>query len=169
MKQLILGGARSGKSRYAERLALQSGRRVIYVATAEAGDEEMQARIAKHQQQRPGDWLLVEAPVELADALLQHDGPDVCLLVDCLTLWLSNLLGKEDEDFFYAQRQKLMASLARLQAELLLVSNEVGQGIVPLGELNRRFVDESGWLHQDLAAQCDHVSWIMAGLAQQLK
>ncbi|MCW9013734.1 MAG: bifunctional adenosylcobinamide kinase/adenosylcobinamide-phosphate guanylyltransferase [Gammaproteobacteria bacterium] len=169
MKQLIIGGARSGKSRYAEQLAGETGKRVIYIATAEAGDAEMQARIEQHRQQRDNNWQLVEEPVFLADVLKQNDAGEVCMLVDCLTLWLSNLLCSVDENVFQLQRLKLLEVLPYLKADVLLVSNEVGQGIVPMGELNRRFIDESGRLHQELADTCDKVSWIMAGLPQRLK
>lgn len=169
MKQLILGGARSGKSRYAERQAEALAKPVIYIATAEARDDEMQARIEKHQQQRSNDWLLIEESVYLADALLKNDAENTCLLIDCLTLWLSNLLGHDDPGLFQQQRDALLQLIPELHADILLVSNEVGQGIVPMGELNRRFVDESGRLHQELAGICDKVTWIAAGLPQQLK
>ncbi|MFW2373794.1 MAG: bifunctional adenosylcobinamide kinase/adenosylcobinamide-phosphate guanylyltransferase [Gammaproteobacteria bacterium] len=169
MKHLILGGARSGKSRLAEQQATASAKQVIYIATAHAGDEEMAQRIHRHQQQRPEDWLLVEQQLYLADSLLKHDSADHCLLVDCLTLWLCNLLCLNDEPLFKRQRQKFLEVLPQLQADVLLVSNEVGQGIVPEGELNRRFIDESGWLHQAVAEHCTKVSWVMAGLPMSLK
>jgi len=169
MKQFILGGARSGKSRHAEKRAEASQKQVIYIATAHAGDDEMRQRIEQHQQQRPQNWILVEEQVSLADVLKANDAPDRCLLVDCLTLWLSNLLCHEDESLYLQERENLLNILPNLKADLLLVSNEVGQGIVPMGELNRRFVDEAGWLHQDLAKSCDKVFWVMAGMATQLK
>jgi len=169
MRQLILGGARSGKSSYAQQQAEASQKQVIYIATAHAGDHEMRQRIKLHQQQRPDDWDLVEEQITLADVLKKHDAPDRCLLVDCLTLWLSNLLCHEDESLLLQEREKLLNALPDLKGHLLLVSNEVGQGIVPMGELNRRFVDEAGWLHQDLAKYCDKVFWVMAGIATQLK
>lgn len=169
MKQLILGGARSGKSRYAQQQAIVSAKPVIYVATAYAGDNEMQARIQQHQQERPRDWQLIEEQTALADVLIQHDSVDHCILVDCLTLWLSNLLCHEDQGLYRVERDKLLQVVASLQGDVILVSNEVGQGIVPMGELNRRFVDEAGWLHQALAQSCERVVWIMAGLPQVLK
>lgn len=169
MKHLILGGARSGKSRLAEQLATASGKQVIYIATAHAGDEEMAARIHRHQQQRPEDWQLVEQQLYLADSLLKHDSSDHCVLVDCLTLWISNLLCLNDEPLFKRQRQKFLEALPQLQCDLLLVSNEVGQGIVPMGDLNRRFIDESGWLHQAVAEHCTNVSWVAAGLPISMK
>ena len=169
MKQLILGGARSGKSRYGEQQAKATGLYVDYIATAQGGDEEMIQRIALHQQQRPASWGLIEEPLMLANVLQQQDGEDRCLLVDCLTLWLTNCLCHQDDNIWQQQRQQLFDILPTLKATVIFISNEVGQGIVPLGELNRRFVDESGWLHQDLAAVCDSVIWVVAGLPQVLK
>jgi len=169
MKQLILGGARSGKSSYAEKQAEAGQKQIVYIATAHAGDDEMRQRIEKHQQQRPQNWILVEEKISLASVLEANDAPDRCLLVDCLTLWLSNMLCHEDKNLYSREREYLLNILPNLKADLLLVSNEVGQGIVPMGELNRRFVDEAGWLHQDLAKSCDKVFWVMAGMATQLK
>lgn len=169
MKQLVLGGARSGKSNYAQQQAEQTNRHIVYVATARAGDDEMRERIKRHQQQRPQHWLLVEEQISLAQVLQQQDDKQACLLVDCLTLWLSNLLCHDDAELFQHERDKLLAVLPVLKADVILVSNEVGQGIVPMGELNRRFVDEAGRLHQDLAQVCDRVVWVMAGLPQILK
>ncbi len=169
MKQLILGGARSGKSRYGEQQAKATGLYVDYIATAQGGDEEMIQRIALHQQQRPASWGLIEEPLMLANVLQQQDGEDRCLLVDCLTLWLTNCLCHQDDNIWQQQRQQLFDILPSLKATVIFISNEVGQGIVPMGELNRRFVDESGRLHQDLAAVCDSVIWVVAGLPQVLK
>lgn len=165
---LILGGARSGKSRHAESLARQSGLQVVYIATGWAGDQEMAARIARHREHRPKDWLTVEEPRALAHALKTHAAEDRFVLVDCLTLWLSNLLA-EGEDCFRQERAALLESLPTLPGEIVLVSNEVGQGIVPANPLARRFVDEAGWLHQDLALLCERVIWVAAGLPQVLK
>lgn len=169
MHSLILGGARSGKSALAERLAADSGREVVYVATAQAGDGEMAARIAHHRQRRPSAWGCVEEPLALADTLQRHARPDRCLLVDCLTLWLSNLLADADPARFERERDALLAALPDLPGEVLFVSNEVGLGIVPLGELSRRFVDEAGRLHQSLAARCERVVFVAAGLPLVLK
>ena len=168
MKQLILGGARSGKSAYAQRLAEQSGHEVIYLATASAGDAEMAARIKQHQADRPAHWRLIEEPVALAQILRQHAADGVCILVDCLTLWLSNLLGEGDEALAQ-QRSALLDSFASLPGRIILVSNEVGMGIIPMGELSRRFVDEAGRLHQQLAQQCDTVTLMVAGLPYPIK
>lgn len=168
MQHLILGGARSGKSGHAQALAEASGRPVCIIATAEAGDDEMRQRILLHRQQRPSHWQVMEEPLALAQALHQQDSADACLLVDCLTLWLSNLL-LAGEDRMQQEIEALFNILPRLQAQVIFVSNEVGQGIVPLGESNRRFVDEAGRLHQRLARQCDLVDFLVAGLVNRLK
>jgi adenosylcobinamide kinase/adenosylcobinamide-phosphate guanylyltransferase len=169
MMTLILGGARSGKSALAERLADQSGREVVYLATAQARDGEMAERIAHHRARRPATWACVEEPLALADALQAHARADRCVLVDCLTLWLSNLLGDEDAGRFERERVSLLALLPAFPGELLLVSNEVGLGVVPMGALSRRFVDEAGRLHQALAAHCERVLFVAAGLPLALK
>lgn len=169
MKNLILGGARSGKSALAERLALATGHEVAYLATAQARDDEMAARIAHHRARRPASWICAEEPLALADALRRHAGANRCVLVDCLTLWLSNLLGDADPDCFERERAALLDTLPQLPGEILLVSNEVGMGVVPMGELSRRFVDEAGRLHQALAASCDRVIFVAAGLPLALK
>lgn len=169
MHELILGGARSGKSAWAERLAAASGLDVTYIATGQAFDAEMAERIARHRAQRPQHWHSVEEPLALAATLRVHAGAGRCLVVDCLTLWLSNLLGQSDPGVFERERGALLAALPRLPGRILLVSNEVGQGVVPLGELSRRFVDEAGRLHQALAAQCTRVSFVVAGLPMVLK
>ncbi len=173
MINLILGGARSGKSSYAEQLAISSAKKVVYIATAQAKDEEMQQRIQHHQQQRPSEWQTVEEPIQLAAVLKQYAQPEYCVLVDCLTLWLSNILfdeqGITDEKQFQQQREALLDSLPQLKSEIIFVSNEVGQGIIPINAMARRFVDEAGWLHQDLASISDKVVFMTAGLAQVLK
>lgn len=166
MKELVLGGARSGKSRHAERVAMATELEVVYVATATAGDQAMAERIQRHRADRPAHWTTVEAPVALGGALRAQAGEDRCLLVDCLTLWLSNCLA---EDVWAEQRAALLEVLPGLPGAVLLVSNEVGQGVVPMGELSRRFVDQAGWLHQDLAALCDRVTFVTAGIPQSLK
>jgi adenosylcobinamide kinase/adenosylcobinamide-phosphate guanylyltransferase len=169
MKQLILGGVRSGKSRLAEQRARASGRKVIYIATAiAAGDSELAERIRQHRLRRPAGWSTVEEPVALGAALRAHAGKERCLLVDCLTLWLTNLLcGAADR--FERERRSLLEILPQLPGDLILVSNETGLGVVPLGELSRRFVDASGELHQALAAICDRVTLAIAGLPHPLK
>lgn len=169
MRTLIIGGARSGKSRLAERLAADAGRPVTYIATAHAHDAEMAARIAQHQARRPAHWLTREVPVELGAALQAHATADRMLLVDCLTLWLTNLLLHPDPGVFARERASLLATLPRLPGGVILVGNETGMGIVPMGELTRRFCDEAGWLHQEVAAACDTVLLTMAGLPLTLK
>lgn len=169
--ELILGGARSGKSRLAESLAAESQLKVIYVATATAGDEEMAARIARHRSQRPEHWELIEEPRHLAEVIRKHSQADHCLLIDCLTLWLSNCLFGPESTLSSWQQEKddLLAALSEAQGRIILVSNEVGQGIVPMGEVSRRFVDESGWLHQAIARQAGRVVFVTAGIPQVLK
>ena len=173
MATLILGGARSGKSRYAETLAIDSGKQVIYFATGQARDEEMAARIFRHQQDRSRYWQTVEEPIHLAAALETHADQNRCLLVDCLTLWLSNILfdeqGQLQEQLFKQQKQWLLDTVATLAGQVILVSNEVGLGVVPMDAMSRRFVDEAGRLHQQLAQCCKRVVLVTAGLAQVLK
>lgn len=169
MKELVLGGARSGKSAYAQGRAIESGLQVIYVATATAGDAEMQARIARHQADRPSAWQLIEEPLSLAGVLRANAATDTCLLVDCLTLWLSNLLTSQNGALFRKETNQLMDILPQLPGRLILVSNETGLGIIPMGELSRRYCDEAGLLHQGLAQLCDHVTFLVAGLPQKLK
>ncbi len=172
MRSLILGGARSGKSALAERLAIASGRDVVYIATAAAAgfdDGEMTERIAHHRARRPVHWHCVEEPLALAQTLYLHARSDRCVLVDCLTLWLSNLLGADDPARFQCERDALLELMPMLPGQIVLVSNEVGLGIVPMGELSRRFVDEAGRLHQALAAACERVVFTAAGLPLVLK
>lgn len=180
---LVLGGARSGKSRFAENLAQQlcaeNNWNKTYLATATVLDDEMQQRIQRHRDDRDHTWRLVEEPVALAKSLTQFNQQD-CIVIDCLSLWLSNCLHAniwpEQQQTFLQQIDNMLAANAQqaqttsnAPAAIIMVSNEVGQGIVPLGELSRRFVDESGWLHQALAKRCQQVSFITAGLAQSLK
>lgn len=181
MNELILGGARSGKSALAERRALESGLDVVYIATGEAGDAEMAARIAHHRVRRPSHWDLVEEPLHLATALRAHAGPKRVLLVDCLTLWLSNLLFKGhaaqqaeagkpiDCPLLRDETRALNDCLAQLPGRVILVSNEVGLGIVPVGATTRLYVDEAGRLNQHVAQACDRVTFVAAGLPLALK
>ncbi|MGH8536135.1 MAG: bifunctional adenosylcobinamide kinase/adenosylcobinamide-phosphate guanylyltransferase [Gammaproteobacteria bacterium] len=168
MKTLILGGVRSGKSRLAATLALQSGVPVTYVATAIAGDEEMRERIELHRQRRPAAWTVVEEPYALAGALRVHAVEGRCVVVDCLTLWLTQLLCAGDESLA-KERDALLTVLPEIEAHLILVSNETGLGIVPLDALTRRFADEAGRLHQALAERCERVVLTLAGLSWVLK
>ncbi len=173
MIELVLGGARSGKSRYAEQQALASGLPVVYIATAEAGDAEMQSRIQHHQQRRPEQWQTLEEPIALADAINAYAGQPYCLLVDCLTLWLCNVLfdkqGNLQEQRYRHQAEALAAALANGPQRLIMVSNEVGLGVVAADAMTRRFVDEAGFLHQKLAQISDKVVLVTAGLPQILK
>jgi len=170
LKELILGGMRSGKSALAQQTAAESGLQVCYIATATAGeDEEMARRIERHQQDRPAHWQTIEAPYDLATALQLHAANDRCLIVDCLTLWLTNLLLLEDEARLVDERQALFDLLPSLPGHIILVSNEINMGVVPLGELSRRFCDEAGWLHQALAPLCDRVRLTVAGLPLVVK
>jgi adenosylcobinamide kinase/adenosylcobinamide-phosphate guanylyltransferase len=191
---LVLGGARSGKSHFAEQAAIEPGNDVVYIATATVYDDEMQQRINRHIDDRPVHWLTVEEPLLLAQVLKQHAGNDTCLLVDCLTLWLTNVLMAEQGSSIDAEdtsaesrheagqdkssldvkslaeyKKELLVTLADLPGQVILVSNEVGQGIVPMGALSRRFVDEAGWLHQDIARIANKVTLVVAGLPMALK
>jgi adenosylcobinamide kinase / adenosylcobinamide-phosphate guanylyltransferase len=168
MLTLILGGARSGKSGHAQRLAETSGLAVTVIATARAGDGEMEARIARHRAERPDHWLTVEEPLALAHALRRSADAGRFLVVDCLTLWLLNLL-EAGEAVFQRERAALLAALPELPGRLALVANEVGLGVIPMGELSRRFVDEAGRLNQTLARAADEVVFVAAGLPMTLK
>jgi len=169
MLQLILGGARSGKSRLAEQTAIATQLAVTYVATAQALDPEMQNRIAHHQNQRPAHWSLIEEPLFLAKTLQKIDRPNQIILVDCLTLWLTNLLLLDDQNVQEFECEQLIDILPKLQSEIILVSNETGLGVVPLGEISRRFVDEAGRLHQALGQIADKVVFCVAGFPMILK
>ncbi len=164
---LVLGGARSGKSRHAEALVASQPGACVYLATAQAGDAEMTARIAAHRARRGERWTTVEEPLDLAVALGRACGPDRAVLVDCLTLWLSNLLGARRP--VAAECEGLLAALPGLAGPVVFVSNEVGQGVVPDNALARAFVDHAGRLHQDLAAVAQRVVFMTAGLPLALK
>ncbi|MFN3575857.1 MAG: bifunctional adenosylcobinamide kinase/adenosylcobinamide-phosphate guanylyltransferase [Tabrizicola sp.] len=163
---LVIGGARSGKSAFAERLVTDTGRPRRYIATAEAWDDEMRARIARHREDRGADWTTVEAPLDLA-AALAATGPEEVALIDCATLWLTNhLLAGHD---LPAEVQHLLSALAACPAPVVIVSNETGWGIVPENALARRFRDEQGRLNQRLAHQAGLVVTVIAGLPLVLK
>jgi adenosylcobinamide kinase/adenosylcobinamide-phosphate guanylyltransferase len=174
MITLITGGARSGKSGFAERLAAQSGLQVVYVATAHADDAEMVERIRRHRANRPVGWLTLEEPLALGATVRAHARADRCLVVDCLTLWLSNLILADSPEaaevdliapgpMFAAERADLLDALRKSPGQAILVSNEVGMGVVPLGALSRFFVDETGRLNQEIAASAVRVVWMVAG------
>lgn len=168
-KTLILGGVKSGKSHLAENWAKATDLPVTYIATASALDDEMQQRIQRHQSERPDHWVTIESPLYLAETLQQADTSGHCLLLDCLTLWLTNLLLANDETQLRQEIDALLACLPNLSSELIIVSNETNMGIVPLGELSRRYCDEIGLLHQQLASLCDNVILSVAGLPHLLK
>lgn len=169
MIQLILGGARSGKSRYAEQLALATQKPVLYIATATASDEEMAARIFHHQQQRPVDWQLRECSLDLIDVLAKESQKNQTILVDCLTLWLNNQLFHFPKQNFSNLFDTLLTTIESSNADIIFVANEVGLGIIPLGEISRVFVDEAGRLNQRLAQVADRVFFVAAGLPLPLK
>lgn len=169
MKELILGGVRSGKSRLAEQRARDSGLDVVYIATATAGDAEMCARIEQHRARRPAEWVVVEEPLNLARVLDRHAHASRCVVVDCLTLWLTNWLCADDAAGYAAQRAALLEIVPTLPGRVIFVANETGLGVMPLGELTRRFCDEAGTLHQEMAARCERVVLTMAGLPLCLK
>ena len=165
---LILGGARSGKSTFGEQLALGTGLRPVYIATAEALDDEMQQRVKKHQKARAGKpWLTVEEPLSLPHAITSNAGPDRVILVDCITLWLSNLLAAERS--IAEESERLVEAITKASCPVILISNEVGMGIVPMNALARSFRDEAGWLNQKLAAALPNCNFIIAGLPLPLK
>jgi adenosylcobinamide kinase/adenosylcobinamide-phosphate guanylyltransferase len=168
---LVLGGARSGKTRRALNLAEAaheaSGAEPVYVATAEALDAEMVERIEKHQEERGGHWRTVEAPLDLPEAVLANAAPKTILLVDCLTLWLSNLMFAERDTA--AAADALVGALRDATGPVVVVSNEVGLGIVPENALARRFRDEAGRLNQTIAGAADRVEFVAAGLPLALK
>lgn len=164
---LVLGGARSGKSRYAEQLVERQPGACIYLATAEAGDAEMAERIRRHQARRGARWRTIEAPLELTATLGRLAAPAAAILVDCLTLWLANLLGAGRD--VEAEVGGLLAALSNLRGPVVFVSNEVGLGIVPEGELSRRFRDHAGRLHQGIAAAAQSVAFMVAGIPLMVK
>jgi len=177
--ELIIGGARSGKSRHAESRAREDGREVVVIATAEALDREMAERIEQHRRDRPPHWRTVEAPRGLAAVLSQEAHAERVLLVDCLTMWLSNCLtgGRGSESprdlrrlpGLVDAREALLATLPGLPGRVLLVSNEVGFGLVPGTPLGRLFRDEAGRLNQRVAGLCDRVTLVVAGLPMEIK
>jgi adenosylcobinamide kinase/adenosylcobinamide-phosphate guanylyltransferase len=164
---LVLGGARSGKSRYALNLAEATAPERLMIATAEALDTEMAARIARHREERGAGWATRESALELAQALKEEARPGRAVLVDCVTLWLTNILlaGRDMEGAI----DELAALVARLQGPAIFVSNEVGHGVTPVSKLGREFQDWQGRANQALAAACDAVVAVTAGLPRLLK
>ncbi|MGL3821647.1 bifunctional adenosylcobinamide kinase/adenosylcobinamide-phosphate guanylyltransferase [Sphingopyxis sp. R3-92] len=164
---LILGGARSGKSRHAQSLAEAFDGDLIFIATGEAYDEEMAERIDRHRADRGPRWDTIEAPLALGDAIRAHAAPDRLLLIDCLTLWVSNLMHAGRD--IGGATDDLIAAMRDAQGPVILVSNEVGLGIVPDNALARRFRDEAGRVNQAVAAAASEVSFVAAGLPLRLK
>ncbi len=164
---LVIGGARSGKSRYAQQRAEATRLRRIFIATAQAFDAEMRDRIDRHRDDRGADWETIECPLALSEAVARHAAPDAVLLVDCLTLWTSNLI-LSDSDCF-AATSRLVDALEHADGPVILVTNEVGLGIVPDNALARRFRDEAGIVNQRVAAAVPEVQLLAAGLSLRLK
>ena len=164
---LVLGGARSGKSAFAETLVEAASASRLYIATGQAWDEEMRERIASHQSRRGEGWETVEAPLDLTRALADHARPDRPILVDCLTLWVTNLM--LDEHDIAQAFDEMLATLAGLAGPVVLVSNEVGLGIVPDNAMARAFRDHAGRLHQSIASLADEVHFVTAGLPLKMK
>ena len=166
MITFLLGGARSGKSRRALQ-SVEPAKTRYFVATAEPVDDEFVERIAKHQKERDASWQTVESPIALVDTLSNLDAPDTVIVVDCLTLWLGNLLHHEQDAT--NETQRLIALLSRAQADIRLVSNEVGLGLVPENALGREFRDLQGQLNQRIASIADRVELMVAGLPLLIK
>lgn len=164
---LVLGGARSGKSSFAEKLVEASGLRPVYLATGRAFDEEMESRIATHRDRRGPQWQTVEEPLDLVAALSKHTGDGRFVLVDCLTLWITNLMMAGHD--IAAETQRLTEALPGLSGPAVFVSNEVGLGIVPENRMAREFRDHAGFLHQAVAAVADEVYFMAAGLSLKMK
>ncbi|MEM7464327.1 MAG: bifunctional adenosylcobinamide kinase/adenosylcobinamide-phosphate guanylyltransferase [Pseudomonadota bacterium] len=164
---LVLGGARSGKSSFAENLVEESGLKPVYVATAQAFDSEMKDRIERHRARRGDQWETVEAPIELPEMLKLQSTGEKAILVDCLTLWLSNLMIKEMD--IEAEVTRLIEVLSKPTAPVVLVSNEVGMSIVPENKMAREFRDHAGVLNQEIAGVASQVFLVAAGLPMKLK
>ena len=167
---LLLGGVRSGKSRYAQELALR-GQHVAFLATAEAGDDEMRLRIERHRSERPANWTTFEVPIAIEDALQQCGGQFDTVLIDCLTVWTANLMEHygQDPDLVLAHADRLAGLLRRTAATVILVSNEVGSGIVPDNEMARNYRDLLGGINQRVAAAADEIILMVAGYPLMVK
>lgn len=163
----ILGGARSGKSALAEKLARESGLLLHYIATGQAWDAEMRERIGQHQNRRGPEWTTIEAPIELTCAITPLDFDDNAILIDCLTLWVTNLMMAERD--LHEAFERLASAIAGAKAHIFIVSNEVGLGIVPDNAMARAFRDHAGRLHQKIAAVADEVYFVAAGLPLKMK
>jgi adenosylcobinamide kinase / adenosylcobinamide-phosphate guanylyltransferase len=176
---LITGGARSGKSAYAERLASEAALPTTYIATALACDDEMRARIEEHRSRRPKDWRTVECvDSDLAAAIIRAAKADTCTIVDCLTLWLGGILARADGDagrssqqlrLLETERATLVRALRSVPGTVFVVTNEIGAGVTPMGRLTRSFVDEHGTTNQRVAEACDRVTLMLCGIPLVLK
>jgi adenosylcobinamide kinase / adenosylcobinamide-phosphate guanylyltransferase len=169
MKHLVLGGVRSGKSAFAQEQVAASGKPVCYVATSQVWDDDMADRVRQHKDNRPSEWLLIEEPLALASVLHSLNSPDQAVIVECFTLWMTNLLCLEDETRLEEEKQALLNAVEVFEGDLVLVSSEVGLGIMPMNALARRFGDEAGTMNQALAKLTDRVTFVAAGLPLPLK
>jgi adenosylcobinamide kinase/adenosylcobinamide-phosphate guanylyltransferase len=169
MKELILGGTRSGKSQLAEQHAYSSGLNVFYIATATSSDADMAQRIKLHRQRRPRSWETIEEPLMLVPILKQISAPDHCIIVDCLTLWITNMLINDDDLLMQQECDALGEQIKQLPGSIIMVSNENSLGVLPADNISRQFCDVAGSLHQKLAHACDRVILVIAGLPQVLK
>ena len=168
-RHLVTGGARSGKSAFAEALARASGLQTSYIATAAPGDAEMRERIARHRARRPAAWRTVECGSDLAGALAREARAERCVIVDCLTLWLAGLIDDDRLSRVETGRKELLVALAAAAGTVLVVTNELGSGVVPAGRLSREFVDEHGFTNQRVAALCEDVTLMVSGCALPLR
>ena len=169
MKHLLLGGVRSGKSAFAQEQVSASGKAVCYVATSQIWDEEMADRVRLHKDNRPSEWQLIEEPLALASVLHSLNSPEQAVIIECFALWLTNLLCLEDEVRLEEEKQALLNAVEVFKGDLVLVSSEVGLGIMPMNALARRFGDEAGMMNQALAKLTDRVTFVAAGLPLPLK
>ena len=167
---LVTGGARSGKSFFAQRLAQDREGRTVFIATAEAGDDEMRTRVEKHRRGRPSTWHTIEEPCRLFEAVRTCEGIFDVVLIDCMALWISNLLLKgRDETGILQEVSTLVATCQALAAQVIIVSNEAGMGIVPDNRLSRSFRDILGKTNQEIASAADEVFFLVAGIPLQIK
>lgn len=169
MKHLVLGGVRSGKSAFAQEQVSLSCLPVCYIATSQVWDDEMATRVSAHQESRPSNWQLIEEPIELAKTLASLSQSGKAVIVECMTLWLTNLLCLDDEVRFEQETEAFLAAVEAFQGELVIVSSEVGLGVMPMNAMARRFADEAGLMNQKLAKLTDLVTLVAAGLPMPLK
>jgi adenosylcobinamide kinase/adenosylcobinamide-phosphate guanylyltransferase len=169
MKHLVLGGVRSGKSAFAQEQVAISGKPVCYVATSQVWDDDMAARVRLHKDNRPSEWRLIEEPLALAEVLSSLNSPEQAVIVECFTLWLTNLLCLEDEVRLQQEKIALLKTVSEFKGDLVLVSSEVGLGIMPMNALARRFADEAGEMNQALAKLTNRVTFVAAGIPMPLK